>query len=65
MNTRTEKKSYDQTDDYGHFGTIAQIQEWMKANGVQEDAVMVYDGCGSHNIAFEWQVPYFEPYTHR
>jgi hypothetical protein len=47
-------KTFERIDDEAGFGTIAQIQEWMHKNGVPDYAVVVYDGCGTHNIGFEW-----------
>lgn len=38
----------------GSFGTLLEIAEWMGKNGVPLEAKVVYAGCGSHQIAFEW-----------
>jgi guanylate kinase len=46
-------KTYNPEREY-FFGTIAQIQEWMKENNVPEYAQVVYNGCGTHQIGFEW-----------
>lgn len=42
--------------DNGVFGTIAELQAYMKFHEIPEDAIIEYAGCGSHNIAFEWEV---------
>lgn len=37
------------------FGTIADIILWMAYHEVPLTAKIVYAGCGSHNIGFEWE----------
>lgn len=36
------------------FGKLVEMAYWMGQNDIPIDATVVYDGCGSHNIAFEW-----------
>lgn len=45
----------------GDFGTVAQLQEWADMHDIPRTAVIVYAGCGSHNIAFEWEVEIPDP----
>lgn len=37
------------------FGSIVEILNFMRKNNIPLCAQVVYAGCGSHNIAFEWE----------
>lgn len=37
------------------FGTLVDIAAYMGKHGIPADAQIVYAGCGSHSIAFEWE----------
>lgn len=39
----------------GNFGTLGQLTQWAIENNVPLHAEIVYAGCGSHRIAFEWE----------
>lgn len=56
MLTELRQKIYEVDDEAASFGTIAQIQEWMKKNDIPDDALVCYAGCGTHNIMFSWMV---------
>lgn len=43
------------------FGQIGDLVLWMREHGVPWNAEIVYAGCGSHNIAFEWYVEVPDP----
>lgn len=42
--------------EFGYEGfTVAQLQEFMRKADIPEDAVLSYEGCGSHNLMFTWE----------
>ncbi len=47
-------RTFKDPPDRPGFGTIADIAWFMVENGIPANAEIVYDGCGTHNIAFEW-----------
>lgn len=57
MIKRTKITEYELPDeDRNSFGTTTQIAKWMNDKGIPPDAEIIYAGCGSHNIAFKYEV---------